>query len=53
MPDTELIWPDKRTEVDRIILPFQTVEVINEPREKQKRSMKIGLRIIPRTGEIC
>ena len=37
MPDTELIWPDKRTEVDRIILPFQTVEVINEPREKQKR----------------
>lgn len=37
MPDTELIWPDKKTEVDRIILPFQTVEVINEPREKQKR----------------
>ena len=37
MSDTELIWPDKKTEVDRIILPFQTVEVINEPREKQKR----------------
>jgi len=40
MPDSELIWPDKRTEVDRIILPFQTVEVINEPREKQKRLFK-------------
>lgn len=36
MPDTELIWPNKRTDVDRIILPFQTVEVINEPRERQK-----------------
>jgi adenine specific DNA methylase Mod len=27
---TGLYWPDKRTEVDRIILPFQTVETINE-----------------------
>jgi DNA modification methylase len=31
---TELRWKDKRTEVDRIILPFQPVEVVNEPREK-------------------
>jgi len=37
MSDTKLTWPDKKTEVDRIILPFQTVEVINEPREKQKQ----------------
>jgi adenine-specific DNA-methyltransferase len=27
---TGLYWPEKRTEVDRIILPFQTVETINE-----------------------
>jgi len=27
---TGLYWPDKRTEVERVILPFQTVETINE-----------------------
>jgi len=27
---TGIYWPEKRTEVDRIILPFQTVETINE-----------------------
>lgn len=27
---TGLYWPEKRTEVDRVILPFQTVETINE-----------------------
>jgi DNA modification methylase len=27
---TGLYWPGKRTEVDRVILPFQTVETINE-----------------------
>ena len=31
---TRLSWKDKRTEVDRVSLPFQPVEVINEPREK-------------------
>jgi len=31
---TQLSWRDKRTEVDRISLPFQRVEVVNEPREK-------------------
>ena len=31
---TQLSWKDKRTEVDRVSLPFQPVEVINEPREK-------------------
>lgn len=36
---TGLYWKDKRTEVDRIVLPFQTIETINESRasrEKQK-----------------
>ncbi len=27
---TGLYWPGKRTEVERVILPFQTVETINE-----------------------
>lgn len=28
---TGLYWPEKTTEVDRVPLPFQTVETINEP----------------------
>jgi len=28
---TGLYWPEKKTEVDRVRLPFQTVETINEP----------------------
>lgn len=31
---TELVWDGKRTKVDKIELPFQTIEVINEPRKK-------------------
>lgn len=34
---TELVWPGKRTEVDRVILPFQTVETVNKPRVDQPR----------------
>ena len=29
---TELIWPGKRKEVERVELPFQTIETINLPR---------------------
>lgn len=39
---TGLYWPDKRTEVDRVILPFQVVETINESkadREKVQRDL--------------
>ena len=34
---TELVWPGKRTEVDRVVLPFQTVETVNKPRVDQPR----------------
>jgi adenine-specific DNA-methyltransferase len=34
---TELIWPGKRTEVERVVLPFQTVETVNKPRVDQPR----------------
>jgi len=29
----ELVWKGKKTEVERVVLPFQVVETINEPRE--------------------
>lgn len=29
---TELVWPEKRTKVEPVKLPFQTIEVINLPR---------------------
>jgi len=29
---TELVWPSKRKEVERVELPFQTIETINLPR---------------------
>ncbi len=34
---TELVWPGKRTEVERVVLPFQTVETVNKPRVDQAR----------------
>ncbi|MBL7148141.1 MAG: site-specific DNA-methyltransferase [Nanoarchaeota archaeon] len=33
---TELTWSNKKTEVDHTILPFQIVENINEPKDKQR-----------------
>ena len=32
---TELVWPNKETEVNPPILPFQTIETVNEPRKGQ------------------
>ncbi len=36
---TELIWPEKRKEVERVELPFQTIETINLPRGKRQDSV--------------
>ncbi|MFW6172467.1 MAG: site-specific DNA-methyltransferase [Elusimicrobiota bacterium] len=33
----ELTWPNKETEVKKVSLPFQTVEVLNKPRVTQGR----------------
>ena len=30
--ETELIWPGKTNEVTNVVLPFQTIERIDEPR---------------------
>ncbi len=32
VPETELIWPGKTSEVERVVLPFQSIEHIDEPR---------------------
>ncbi len=32
VPETELIWPGKTNEVERAVLPFQSIEHIDEPR---------------------
>ena len=34
---TELVWPGKRKEVERVELPFQTIETINRPRGIEHR----------------
>lgn len=32
VPEAELIWPGKTSEVERVVLPFQSIEHIDEPR---------------------
>ena len=32
--EAELIWPGKSTDVERTVLPFQSIEHIDEPREE-------------------
>lgn len=39
---TGLYWKDKRTEVDRIVLPFQTIETINESRASREKEKSKG-----------
>lgn len=36
---TELIWPGKQTEVERVKLPFQTIETINLPRGARQENI--------------
>ena len=38
----ELIWPGKTTEVTNIVLPFQTIEVVDEPRTEKPSRTKSG-----------
>ena len=41
---TELVWPGKRTQVERIALPFQVVETINQSRAtREQMPMLAGL----------
>src|SRR3989338_5124134 len=36
---TELVWPGKRKEVERVELPFQTIETINLPRGTRQEEL--------------
>jgi len=36
---TELVWPNKRKEVERVELPFQTIETINLPRGTRQEEL--------------
>lgn len=44
-PEVELIWQGKSTEVSSTVLPFQTIEHIDEPRSEAatKAGMQLGL----------
>ena len=35
---TELVWPGKRTQVERIALPFQVVETVNQSRATREQT---------------
>ena len=37
--ETELIWPGKTSEVTNVVLPFQTIEHVDEPRAEALPSM--------------
>lgn len=39
---TELVWPGKRKEVERVELPFQTIETINLPRGTRQEELFDG-----------
>ena len=43
----ELLWPDKSSHVSNIVLPFQTVEQIDEPRKEETAQ---GILFDPATG---
>lgn len=40
-PSTELIWPGKTTEVETVVLPFQSIEQIDEPREEINQELSL------------
>ena len=39
----ELVWSGKTTEVEKTVLPFQSIEQIDEPREELKEPAKLDL----------
>ena len=45
-----LHWKDKKTEVERIVLPFQTVEIINESRATREKEKGTFFRTTPDTS---
>jgi len=44
----ELRWREKKTEVERIILPFQVVETVNEPRVGELKEQELFVKQMPK-----
>ena len=40
--EVELLWNGKNSEITNIVLPFQTIEIVDEPREESSNSSKFG-----------
>ena len=38
--EVELVWNGKSSEVSRVVLPFQTIEVVDEPRAENTKDTK-------------
>ena len=41
--EVELVWNGKTNEVTNIVLPFQVIEQVDEPREEKDTTMQLGL----------
>ncbi len=41
--EVELIWNGKTSEVESAVLPFQTIEIVDEPRSEKATSAQLGL----------
>ncbi len=41
--EVELVWNGKTNEITNTVLPFQTIEVIDEPRSEEQASLQQGL----------
>jgi DNA modification methylase len=41
--EVELIWNGKTNEVESAVLPFQTIEVVDEPRSEESAKAQLGL----------
>ena len=41
--EVELVWNGKTNEITNTVLPFQTIEVIDEPRSEEQTSLQQGL----------
>jgi len=39
--EAELIWPGKSSDIERVVLPFQSIEQIDEPRSEQAKQFDL------------
>ncbi len=47
----ELVWPGKRREVDRVVLPFQCIEIVNESRATREAEKAMPMMKAFKAGE--